>query len=162
MWRNNPSLLPRRLSVTVTITRRGDNEAWSLTGVYGPQSDNDKILFIEEIRQLSQSVPERWLLFGDFNLIYRESDKSNDRINRRLMNTFRALLDEIEVKEMHLNGRRYTWSSGTQNPTQTKIDHVFTTKEWELLYPHCHLQAASTMVSDHCPMVLTCAPFQKR
>jgi hypothetical protein len=27
------------------------------------------------------------------------------------------------------------WSSGTQNPTQTKNDHIFATKEWELLYP---------------------------
>jgi hypothetical protein len=79
-----------------------------------------------------------------------------------LISSFRALRDEIEVKEIHLNGRRYTWTSGTQNPTHTKIDHVFTSKEWELVHPHCHLQAASTSVSHHCPMVLSCAPFQKR
>jgi exonuclease III len=39
----------RHFSVTVTLTRRGDNAAWSLTGVYCPQSDNDKLLFIDEI-----------------------------------------------------------------------------------------------------------------
>jgi hypothetical protein len=57
-------------------------------------------------------------------------------VNRRLINSFRALLDDIEVKELHLDGQRFMWSCGTQNPTHTKIDHVFTTKEWEILHPH--------------------------
>jgi hypothetical protein len=94
---------------------------------------------MDEIRQLKQLVTDRWLLVGDFNMIYRASDKNNGRVNQRLMNTFCSLLDGIEVKELHMNGRRYTWSSGTANPTLTKIDHIFATKGWELLYPHCQL-----------------------
>jgi hypothetical protein len=31
----------------------------------------------------------KWLVMGDFNLIYREEDKSNNRLNRRLMVKFR-------------------------------------------------------------------------
>jgi hypothetical protein len=83
-------------------------------------------------------------------------------INRRLMNKFWSCLDEIEMKEIHLHGHRYTWTSSTQNPTQTKIDHVFTTKDWEFLYPDCHLQAGGTSVSNHCPLILACNPLQKR
>jgi hypothetical protein len=130
--------------------------------VYGPQSEADKLSFMQEIRQINQTVHERWLLLGDFNLIYRASDKSNGHINRRLMNSFRLLVDEVEMKELHLHGRRFTWSSGTQTPTQTKIDHVFASKEWEILHSDCHLQAGSTSISDHCPMILSCAPFHKR
>jgi hypothetical protein len=130
--------------------------------VYGPQSEADKLSFMQEIRQINQTVHERWLLLGDFNLIYRASDKSNGHINRRLMNSFRLLVDEVEMKELHLHGRRFTWSSGTQTPTQTKIDHVFASKEWEILHSDCHLQAGSTPISDHCPMILSCAPFHKR
>jgi hypothetical protein len=47
------------------------------------------------------------------------------------MSSFHANLEELEVKELQLHGRRFTWTSGTENPTQTKIDHVFSTKEWE-------------------------------
>jgi hypothetical protein len=78
------------------------------------------------------------------------------------MNRFQSCLDEIEMKEIHLHDRRYTWTSGTQNPTQTKIGHIFATKDWEFLYPDCHLQAGCTSVSDHCPLILACNPLQKR
>jgi hypothetical protein len=66
------------------------------------------------------------------------------------------------MKELHLHGRRFTWTISTRAPTQTKIDHVFVTKEWELLYTNYHLQAGATSIFDHCPMVLTCNPFHRR
>jgi hypothetical protein len=149
----------RAYSVTVLITQRVDNEQWTLTAVYGPQGDNDKLIFIDELKQ---SVSDRWLLLGDFNLIYRMCDKNNGRVNQRLMNGFRCPLNDIEVKELHLNGQKYTWTSGTATPTQTKIDHVLATRDWELLFPHCQLQAGSTSISDHCPMVLSFDPFHRK
>jgi exonuclease III len=139
-----------------------DNEKWTLTTVYGPQTEMEKISFMGEIRALKQTAHERWLLLGDFNLIYRASDKNNSNINRHLMNRFRICLEEIEMKPIHLHGCRYTWTSGALNPTQTKIDHIFTTKGWELFYPNCHLQAGGTSISDHCPLILACSPLQKR
>jgi hypothetical protein len=114
--------------------------------VYGPQRGADKLLFLEEIRQIKQTA----------------NDKNNGRVNRRLMNSFRTILDDLEVKEMHLHGRRYTWTSGTANPMMTKIDHVFMIREWELMHPNCHLQALGTSISNHCPMVLNCDPFHRR
>jgi hypothetical protein len=56
-----------------------------------------------------------------------------------MMNQFRTLLDELKVKELQLHDRRFTWTSGTTNPSQTKIDHVFVTKDWELAHPSCYL-----------------------
>jgi hypothetical protein len=137
-------------------------EKWTLTTVYGPQTEAKKLTFMVEIRLLKQIAHERWLLLGDFNLIYRANDKSNANINRRLMNRFWSCLDEIEMKEIQLHGRRYTWTSSTQNPTQTKIDHIFATKDWEFLYLDYHLQAGGTSVSDHCPLILAYNPLQKR
>jgi hypothetical protein len=83
-------------------------------------------------------------------------------VNRRPMNNFRSAINELEIKEIHLQGWKYTWSSGTATPTMTKIDHIFATREWELAYPHYHLQALSSSVSDHCSMLLTCTPFQRK
>jgi exonuclease III len=60
-----------------------------LTGVYGPQVDLEKKMFIHELRRLKQSALAKWLVMGDFNLIDREEDKSNNRLNRRLMVKFR-------------------------------------------------------------------------
>lgn len=78
------------------------------------------------------------------------------------MNSFRWVLDELELKELHLHGRHFTWTSETSNPTQTKIDHVFYTRESEMDHPDWYLQAIGTSGSDHCPMILTCTPFNHR
>jgi endonuclease/exonuclease/phosphatase family metal-dependent hydrolase len=78
---------------------------------------------------------------GDFNLIYQTNDKSNNCVNRHLVNSIRATLDALEVKELQLHERWFTWSSGTANPTQSKIDHIFASKDWELANQNCYLQA---------------------
>jgi hypothetical protein len=56
------------------------------------------------------------------------------------MSSFRWMLDELELKELHLHNRCFTWMSATDKPTQTKIDHVFCTNEREFHHPHYHLQ----------------------
>lgn len=44
----------------------------------------------------------------------------------------------------------------------TKIDHIFCTRDWELANTDCFVQAISSSMSDHCPMLLTCSPFRHR
>jgi endonuclease/exonuclease/phosphatase family metal-dependent hydrolase len=146
-------------SIMVTITSTRNNEVWRVTWVYSPQDDPSKLIFLQELRQIKLVARSRWALLGDFNLIYRAADKNRPRVNKRMMNQFRTLLDELEVKELQLHGRRFTWTSGTASPTQTKIDHVFVTKEWELAHLSCYLQALDTSVSDNCPMLLNYHPF---
>ena len=42
-----------------------------------------------------------------FNLICRSCDKNNDRINGSMMNRFKSALDKMELKEIHLHGRKH-------------------------------------------------------
>lgn len=62
---------------------------------------------------------------GDFNLLVNHNDKSNDGVNRRMLSSFRSKLNTLELKELYLNGRRYTWSNERTRATLEKIDHVF-------------------------------------
>ncbi|XP_073361930.1 uncharacterized protein [Aegilops tauschii subsp. strangulata] len=71
-----------------------------------------------------------------------------------MMGRFRAKLNLLELKELYLNGRRYTWSNERQVATLEKIDHVFVSNEWDEAYPACFLSALGTAVSDHCPLML--------
>jgi hypothetical protein len=43
--------------------------------VYGPQQEADEIIFLDEIKSLRQTIQGEWLLFGDFNLIYKAEDE---------------------------------------------------------------------------------------
>ncbi|KAJ1268314.1 hypothetical protein BS78_07G125300 [Paspalum vaginatum] len=114
-------------TITALITTKADGTEWWISVVYGPQSDADKLLFLQELRALASTIRERWLILGDFNLIYQAADKSNANLNRRLMGSFKATLDDLHLKEIRFNGQRFTWSNGQTTPTMTRIDTLFCT-----------------------------------
>ena len=130
-----------------------DDPPWWLTGVYGPQSDADKIS-LEELRDVRIACPGPWLLAGDFNMIYCLEDKNNDNINRAMMGRFRRFVNDLELKEIQLLGRRYTWSNERDSPTLVKLDRVLCTNDWDDLFPENLLQSQASEMSDHCPLVL--------
>ncbi|KAM0889850.1 hypothetical protein ACQ4PT_027467 [Festuca glaucescens] len=130
----------------------------NLITVYGPQADADKLLFLNSIKDvlandLPQAVPT--IITGDFNLIVQASDKSNQNINRRHMAAFRGLINNLQLKDLYLQGRRYTWSNEQQAATMVKLDRVLFNQEWDEAFPNCLLQAISSEMSDHCPILLS-------
>lgn len=96
-------------------------------------------------------------MVGDFNLIVNPEDKSNSRLHRGLMSSFRRLLSDLELKEIYLAGRRFTWSNEREAPTLERIDRVFASSDWDDLHPNVFLSALSTATSDHCPLLLDLA-----
>jgi hypothetical protein len=56
------------ISASVLDVRR--NLTWHITGVYGPQGELEKRMFLREIKGVRDMVSPLWLLLGDFNLIY--------------------------------------------------------------------------------------------
>ena len=97
-WRGNGCI--RQFSIVAVVTT-----------VYGPQDDDAKLRFLNEMRALQQLTSDIWLLIGDFNLILQAEDKSNNNLNRRLMGAFRRAVDDMELKELCLEGRKFTWSN---------------------------------------------------
>lgn len=98
----NTQLTANTISATIYDCRTLNE--WTITGVYGPQLIADKKVFPQELRALKQSSKPAWLLVGDFNLIYRDADKSNGHLDRRMMDRFRRALNHILVKEIPLLG----------------------------------------------------------
>jgi hypothetical protein len=58
-----------------------------------------------------------WAMAGDFNLILDAADKNNALLNIHSMGRFRRLLNDLQLKEQPLVGRRYTWSNERRTPT---------------------------------------------
>ncbi|XP_073367839.1 uncharacterized protein [Aegilops tauschii subsp. strangulata] len=70
------------------------------------------------------------------------------------MGKFRAALNRAELFEIRRKNRKFTWSNEQQTPTLVALDRVFCNTRWDALFPQHLLHAASTSVSDHCPLVL--------
>lgn len=83
-------------SITVKVLGAAATDPWWLTSVYGPQADEVKRLFMEELQAIRNACPGPWAVVGDFNLILDATDKSNDRINRRNLRLFRQTVDQLE------------------------------------------------------------------
>jgi hypothetical protein len=63
--------------------------------VYGPQGDNDKLHFLQEVRHIQTLISGSWPVLGDFNVILAAEDKSNANLNRRLMGSFKSVIDDL-------------------------------------------------------------------
>ena len=86
--------------------------------------------------------------------IYSAEDKNNENLNRAMMGRFRRFVNDVELKEIPLIGRRYTWSNEREAPTLVKLDRVLCTSDWEDTFPDCILQSQASQISDHCPLLL--------
>jgi hypothetical protein len=114
----------------------------------------DKPTFLEELHNLSQVRSRPWILCGDFNMIYHAQDESNDHLDRRSMGQLRRFLNVTTSKEIHLQGRQFTWSNERMHPTLERIDKVFISTEWECLFPHHDLKSLPSLCSDHVLLLL--------
>ncbi|KAK1627690.1 hypothetical protein QYE76_002005 [Lolium multiflorum] len=75
-----------------------------------------------------------------------------------MMTRFRQFVQEHEVKDLYLHGRRFTWSSEREVPTLTR---AITSVDWDLMHPDSILQALSSSVSDHAPIHLSLSAASK-
>lgn len=98
------------------------------------------------------------MLCGDFNLILHEEDKSSGNLNWRMMGRFRRLINDLALKEIYLNGRRFAWSNEQPPPTLVHLDRVLCTSGREDAHGDCHLRRLASVVSDHSSLLLDCSP----
>jgi hypothetical protein len=142
-------------TISATVIVLISNMSFKITTCYGPADDRRKEDFLQEMLLLKPAAGVPWLITRDFNLIYQASDKNNLNLNRRLMGKFRAAIDDCELLEICLHNRRFTWSNERENPTLVCLDRAFCNSKWEENFPNYALNAMSTGVSDHCPIILT-------
>ena len=67
---------------------------------------------------------------------------------------FNAIIDNLELKEIELSGRQFTWANNLDVPTYEKLDRILINTEWEFKYPLSTVQALTREISDHTPLLL--------
>uniref|UniRef100_A0A453DFS4 Endonuclease/exonuclease/phosphatase domain-containing protein n=1 Tax=Aegilops tauschii subsp. strangulata TaxID=200361 RepID=A0A453DFS4_AEGTS len=140
------------LSAMVRV--RDSGVRFKITTVYGPTDPSLKDAFFAELISQKPPVGVAWIASGDFNQIYRARDKNKRNVNTSRINRFRATLTSCELKEIHLQNRRFTWSNERANPTLSKLDSFFCNADWDTTFNDHVLHALSSSLSDHCPLLL--------
>ena len=69
---------------------------------------------------------------------------------------FNAVINSLDLKELELSGRKFTWANSLIDPTFERLDRVLVSIEWELQFPRTTVQALTREISsDHTPLLLS-------
>jgi hypothetical protein len=94
------------------------------------------------------------LVGGDFNIIRGPHEKNNDNFNGRWPFIFNAIIDSLDLREIVLSGRQFTWANRRETPTYEKLDRFLASVEWEQKFPLVSIRALTRSGSDHTPLLL--------
>ena len=67
---------------------------------------------------------------------------------------FNAITKTLNLRELEMTGRKYTWANYAEVPTYEKLDRILVTTEWEQKFPLAFVQALTREISDHTPLLL--------
>jgi hypothetical protein len=70
------------------------------------------------------------------------------------MMLFNDIINHLDLVEVPLKNRAYTWSNMQQNSLLEKLDWVFTSSNWTTSFPKTLAYALSHVVSDHVSYVV--------
>lgn len=70
------------------------------------------------------------------------------------METFFEFINENELIDLPLLGRKFTWSNNQERVAMSRIDRFLLSKEWDEHFVGAISTALSTLISDHSPIKL--------
>jgi hypothetical protein len=114
-----------------------DNFNLALVAIYGPTQVDQKEQFLTELIHMCSHEQLPILIGGGgyFHVLRHPRDKNNDNFEHRWPFLFNCVIDGLNLKELEMSGRRFTWENLMPNPTFEKLDRILMSTEWEQKYP---------------------------
>lgn len=122
--------------------------------VYGSAQTQDKEAFLVEMANTCSHETLPYIIGGDFNIMRKAEDKSTNNFDTKWPTLFNAVIELLDLREISLSGRQYTWAGPGDDSTFEKLDRVLVSTEWEDRYPLSTLDARDRNISDHTPLIL--------
>ncbi|PUZ59464.1 hypothetical protein GQ55_4G043800 [Panicum hallii var. hallii] len=127
--------------VKFRLKNKSDNFQWVLVAVYGAAQPEYKENFLTGLAiSISSGLQVK---------------KNNNIYNDKWTFLFNAIIDGINLREIEMSGRKYTWANSLANPTYERLDRVLVSTEWEQHFPLVTVIALSREISDHTPLLLS-------
>ena len=135
------------------LKSKADGFLWSLVVAYGAAQDARKPNFLTELVCICDNEELPMLVGGDFNIIRTHEEKNNSNYARWTF-IFNAIIESLDLKELELSGKQYTWVSRRETPTFEKLDRFLASIEWELKFPLVSVHALTRSGFDHMPLII--------
>jgi endonuclease/exonuclease/phosphatase family metal-dependent hydrolase len=101
------------------------------------------------LRKIEEDV--NWMLLEDFNFYRSLQDRNREGGNMNDIMVFNEIISNLEIQEIFLKGRSYTWSNMQQEPLLEQLDWCFTSSNWISDYLNTLMLPLARTISDHTP-----------
>ena len=99
--------------VSVRWQGMGDSFIWACSWVYGPDDNNLRGKMWDELIGIQHLWEVPWCYIGDFNIARFPSERLGESRLTLAMEMFSEFIEELSLIDLPLEGRSYTWSSGS-------------------------------------------------
>jgi endonuclease/exonuclease/phosphatase family metal-dependent hydrolase len=125
--------------------------------VYGAAHEEYQANFFHELVNLAKDNPYPIIIGGDFNLLRFPFEKSKGQFDDHWPFLFNVVIDILDLREVSMIGRQFTWANNLPEPTYKKLDCVLMDSHWEDNYPMVLVRALERIeaLSDHAHILLT-------
>jgi len=135
------------------LRQKEDDFKFFLLSIYGPAQLEHKSLFLSELVRVCSNETLPIIMGGDFNIIRSLSEKNNANYSDRWPFLFNAVIDSLNLRELELTGRKFTWANNLHNQTFEKLDRILVCTDFESKYPLTTVHALTREISDHTPLL---------
>ena len=140
--------------VSVRWQGLGDGFIWACSGVYGPNDNNLRGQMLDELIGIQQLWEVPWCYIGDFNIVRFPSERLGGLRLTPTMENFSEFIQELSLIDLPLEGGNYTWSSGSDQPSMSRIDRVLVFHDWEDYFPNVTQRVLPRPISNHFPILV--------
>jgi hypothetical protein len=103
--------------VKLFVKSKLDGFEWILVGVYGAAQEALKPDFLAELVRICETETLPMLVGGDFNIIRLKEKKIMIILMLVVLLFFNAIIESLDLREIILSGRQFTWASRREIPT---------------------------------------------
>ena len=100
-----------------------DGFQWMFTGVYGLVVDSSRESFWEELGYVRGLWNFPWCVGGDFNVVRFPCERRKGGRMSSSMRLFSKVIEELELKDILLQGGLFSWRGDCKNCSMSRIDH---------------------------------------
>lgn len=98
------------------------NQTIQCTTVYGPTSPAIRGSFFQELELLKPVNGMPWFVGWDFNTTLEAHDRNSSAQDWRWPLAFANLINALNLQDIRMEGRRYTWANTRSQPAMAKLD----------------------------------------
>ncbi|XP_015940937.1 uncharacterized protein LOC107466473 [Arachis duranensis] len=144
------------VSIEEAVGHRGG--IWFLSSIA-----NTSCVVIDQIDQcitvkVSVGHNKPWMAVGDFNEIVAPDESTCAYFSSHRASLLAATLDDCELFDLKVTGRRYTWYRAVQagKDLAKRLDRALVNEAWMTMFPEGYSEILSRLHSDHCPILVRC------